>query len=485
MRVSGLSSGMDVDNIVKQMMTAQRVPLDKLNQKKQTLDWKRDMYKQVNSQLVDFRNNKLSSYKTTASMNAFKATVSGDTAAISVKASPIANQLPMKVTVSQLATQTSMTSTDKIGSKALTLNQLQSGEDSFNLTVKRGSKETNITFQKGDTVEAAIRKINTSDANVSAAYDESTGNITIKSNEYGKSNITFEGNILQAFNLTANATPGDNAKVKINNEDLEYTSNKFTINGVEVTLQAKSEPGKESLITTSVDSTKIVETIKSFIADYNATLELINGKLSEERYRDYSPLTDEQKKEMSEDDIKLWENKAKSGLLRNDGILEKVVSDMRNAVVGASIGGTSTFNLSSLGITTGQYYEGGKLKIADEDKLQKAIEENPDRVIELFNGSPDGKYKGLFNDIYDKTLGTLGDLSKRAGTDKYSKDITTAFNEDSIMGKELKEVKERISTLSKKLTAMESRYYSQFTAMEQAINKMNSQSSSLASFAAQ
>jgi len=35
----------------------------------------------------------------------------------------------------------------------------------------------------------------------------------------------------------------------------------------------------------------------------------INSVLTEERYRDYLPLTDDQKKAMSEDDIKLWEQK--------------------------------------------------------------------------------------------------------------------------------------------------------------------------------
>lgn len=40
-RISGLASGMDIDDIVSKLMKTERVPLDKLTQKKQTLEWQR------------------------------------------------------------------------------------------------------------------------------------------------------------------------------------------------------------------------------------------------------------------------------------------------------------------------------------------------------------------------------------------------------------------------------------------------------------
>lgn len=39
-RISGLASGMDIDEIVSKLMKTERVPLDKLTQKKQTLEWR-------------------------------------------------------------------------------------------------------------------------------------------------------------------------------------------------------------------------------------------------------------------------------------------------------------------------------------------------------------------------------------------------------------------------------------------------------------
>ncbi|WMT40660.1 flagellar filament capping protein FliD [Paenibacillus sp. D2_2] len=494
MRISGLASGMDIDSIVKQMMQAKRVPLDKLTQQKQTIEWKRDFYRQINSQLVDFRNNKLWKYKTSSELNPYKAEVSGDKDAISVKATSSTNQVKMTVEVQQLATQRSITSVSSLGNNVTKNTRLDSlagavgeGDDGkqFSLTVSRsGGKDVTLEFSSSDTIDSVIRKINSdTQANVTAALDETTGKITLKSKEYGNQNVDFGGNLMDAFNLSGSSyVGGDKAEVSINGSDpLEYSSNTFTVNGVEITLLAETEAGKPSIITSKTDSTKVLETIKSFISDYNSVLATINGKLNEERYRNFPPLTDEQKSGMKEDDIKRWQEKAQSGLLRNDEILTKAVWDMRDAVTRAEVKGAS-INLSSIGITTGEYYENGKL-VLDEDKLKKAIEDNPDAVLELFVGA-DGT-SGFFNKLYDNLMGPLESLSERAGTSKYSTSLTDAYNTESVMGKELKSVNDRISDLQKKLTTLESKYYSQFTAMETAINKMNSQSSSITNLLSQ
>ena len=52
MRISGLATGMDIDSIVKDMVRAKRIPYDKMSQKKQTLEWKRDQYREMNTLLL-------------------------------------------------------------------------------------------------------------------------------------------------------------------------------------------------------------------------------------------------------------------------------------------------------------------------------------------------------------------------------------------------------------------------------------------------
>lgn len=49
------------------------------------------------------------------------------------------------------------------------------------------------------------------------------------------------------------------------------------------------------------------------------------------------------------------------------------------------------------------------------------------------------------------------------------------------MGRMLKDYNSRINSLQDRLSDLETRYYKQFTAMETAMNKYNSQSSSLSS----
>jgi flagellar hook-associated protein 2 len=53
MRIGGLASGMDIDQIVKDLMKVERMPLDKLKLKKQLLEWQRDDYRSMNTLLQD------------------------------------------------------------------------------------------------------------------------------------------------------------------------------------------------------------------------------------------------------------------------------------------------------------------------------------------------------------------------------------------------------------------------------------------------
>lgn len=499
MRIAGLASGMDIDGLVEKMMSAKRAPLDKMAQQKQTLEWKRDYYRELNSKMVDLRNNKIWKYRSSNEMNPYKSTVSGDTNAISVKANATANQIDMSVEVIRLASQRSLTSTESLGTgvgKGTTLSSLGAASGAIELNVSRGSETVKIELSSVDTIDSAIRKINSNTkANVTAVFDEITKKITLKDKEFGKQTVQFTGSLTDVFKLNgATYEGGETAQVKLNGGDIkEYNSNVFTVNDVQITLNALTETGKPSVISTKTDSTKILETVKAFISDYNSVLEAINGKLEEERYRKFPPLTDLQKENMKEDDIKRWTEKAQSGLLRGDEILEQVVSKMRNDIVTSSVK-DSDMKLSSIGITTGAYYTNGKLILdeAGEEKLKKAIEEHPEEVMELFIGpsistdlDKNSVNRGLFNRLYDDLAGPLESLAERAGTSKNSTSLTAAYNTESVMGKQLTDLNQRISDMQKKLTDIEKSYYTKFTAMEQAINKLNSQTSSITNLLSQ
>ncbi|WP_018749978.1 flagellar filament capping protein FliD [Paenibacillus sanguinis] len=478
MRVSGLASGMDIDSMVKQLMSARRTPLNTLNQNKQILEWRRDNYKQVNSSLVDFRQNKIGNeYRKSSAMAMYTSEVTGNKEAISVRATNTTNMTTMEVQVNRLATQRTLSSEKLEGASLSTkLSTLQPEPEGGYYVQVNGKK---IAFSGSDSLKNVIDKINgDTSANAVASFDEASHKLVIKSRSFG-SGEEITSNLMP--NMTF--TDGNAAEVVINGETFTPNSNTITMNGVSITLLKTS--AESSTVTTKADGNKAVETIKSFIEDYNALIKELNSKISEKRYKNFAPLTAEQKKELEEDDIKLWTEKAKSGLLRGDTIISEGLSNMRNILIESSVKlGDKNISLPDIGITTGTYTENGKLYL-DEAKLQQAITENPDKVMEMFMGSTDGSSKGIFDKLYDTTLVTLERISDKAGTSKYNGDLTQTLNEQSTMGKELTDMEDRIANLAKKLTAMENNYYTKFNAMEQAINKLNSQSASITNLLAQ
>lgn len=98
---------------------------------------------------------------------------------------------------------------------------------------------------------------------------------------------------------------------------------------------------------------------------------------------------------MSDKEIELWEEKAKSGLLRSDSLLSSILSEMRMALGAAVERSGGAVSLRQMGITTGAWYEYGRLYL-DENKLRSALTEDPDAVRELFTQQGgEGKTAGI------------------------------------------------------------------------------------------
>ncbi len=519
MRISGLASGLDIDSIVKQLMTANKTKLNTLNQKKTTLEWQRDQYRNVTSKLVDFRNNKLFSYNMQSTMAAKTATVTGTTAAqaaVSAKATSGATTGSMTIEVKELATaaqlQFKVNDTFTAGT--------------FKIENGAGGSDT-IVVNAGDTISTVIANINKSNANVSAFYDSVSGKMSITSKVTGVGDIAIKddstGIVVNNYQETVDgqtvvfpkSISGTNASVTINGITTTRSSNTFTENGVEITLNAKNV-GSAATITTKTDTDAIINTIKSYLNDYNSILSMVTGKINEERYRTFKPLTSEQKKEMTDDDIKNWEAKATSGLLRNDSTLSKLVNDMRMASITAvKIDGqkikangsdpqyADMITLGDLGIDSGSWENRGQLSIVSESKLRAAIEADPDAVMKLFmqqskltdtdltdgtddtdklRKSPIAVDSGVFNRMSNALMTALDELSTKVGTSKYSSDATAAFSVSSQFGDLLRSLDTQITNENSRLNLLETSYYKKFTAMEKALNNYSSQSSSLSSF---
>lgn len=226
-------------------------------------------------------------------------------------------------------------------------------------------------------------------------------------------------------------------------------------------------------ITTERNVDTIVETLKNFVTDYNAMLDKLNGYVyADATYRDYDPLTSEQKKEMSDREIELWEEKAQEGLLRNDSDISYFLSQMRIALYTKP--SSSNFALYDIGIDTGSYSDRGKLTF-DETTLRKALADDPESVKNLFTDATSGLARQMAN-IMDQTAkistASPGTLVQTAGAKG-----TKIKSSDNDIYNRLKEIKDKIKDLQSKYETERERYWKMFTNMETNLSNLNTQSS--------
>ncbi|MGI6727416.1 MAG: flagellar filament capping protein FliD [Anaerovoracaceae bacterium] len=289
-----------------------------------------------------------------------------------------------------------------------------------------------------------------------------------------------QGNLLTAFGLTTGAekTEGKNAILTVNDQVIIRSSNSINIDGIKIDLLNTTEAGADPIkITMEADADSLLEPIKKFVEDYNSMMDLINGLTKEKVYSDYEPLTEEQKEEMTEEQIKKWEDKAKSGILRSDRILSSITSKLQSIIYGSAVeGGISLYNL---GITSAGYNENGKLKI-DETKLKEALASKSIEIRELFTSD-----EGIGNKMNDIILGaikTSGVKGSRGTLVEVAGVLATTSDTENNISKSIERTNKVIETLQKKLTAEETRMWSRFTAMEKALQQLNAQSMMLSQF---
>lgn len=485
MRIGGLASGMDIEQIVSDLMSVRRAPLDKLTQQKQRLEWQQEDYRSMNTELNNMRE-KLFNLKLSSTFSV-KTAVSSNTNVAQVTVSGIAVEGTYSLAVTQLAEGAFKTSLAALGS----------GEDKTTLAAQFGLSG-DIAFSingqqftvnaETESINSLVQKINNADIGVRASYDTTLDRFFLSTTETGsQAEITItDGADAGGTNLFSGAlkidttyVQGKDAVFKLNGADFAMASNDFIINGISYSLKGVSQTGTDGQpistnITVKTDTEQIFNNIMDFIRTYNETISKINSKLSEEYYRDFDPLTDDMREELDDDQIEKWTAKARSGLLRNDSLLTGVVSQLRTDIYSVVEGLSGEYNcLAKIGITTGTYSERGKLYV-DEDALRQTIVDDPDGIKELFTATSDdgnAKNEGIAARLYTDVLKGISRVTEKAG-------VNTDFSlvDNSAIGKRIRNMDDSIDDFEDRLEIIEQRYWKQFTAMEEALNRMNSQS---------
>lgn len=540
-RVSGLISGLDTDSIVQELVSAYSTKKEKYEKAQTKQEWKMDAWKTMNSKIYGFYTSSLSNMRMSTAYSLKTSSVSNSSIA-TVKASSSAVNGTQKMKVNKLASSAYMTggvvklSDDKndTGNKKVTGSTALS-----DMGIETGSKiavnDTEIEITDGMTVNQLISKFK--DAGINASFDETNqrffvnaktsgaeGEFTLMANNEGGFDALQKLGLFAAYTtekdtdgkqtvetaemtkyrkLLASGTDeqkklakkiieevengkvssdaarisGQDAEIVLNGATFTSSTGTFSINGLSITAMQVTAAGEEVSITTSNDTQGMYNKIKEFLGKYNELIKDMDTAYNAAAAKDYEPLTDDEKKDMSDNEIEKWETKIKDSLLRRDSTLGNTSSSLKSLMNTSFEINGKTYSLSSFGINTASYFsadtnEKGCLHIdgdaddattsGNEDKLMAAINEDPEVVAEFF--------QKLSTSVYN-------DLTKRMASSSVSS-IYTIYN-DKQMSSEYSDYKDKVSKWQEKLEYYEEFYYKKFSAMEKALSKLQSSTSSL------
>ena len=387
---------------------------------------------------------------------------------------------------------------DQIFNDKKTLNDLASAFSNSGANIQGGYDTVNDSFSLYNKTSGSANKIGLKANNDTSA--ELLNKLHLASYD-GQTN-TLGSAISFTKDTLTEAAVGTNAMATIDGKTYESDTNKLTVANVIYNfngVSAKNADGtyQASTISVSQDTDKIVDNVKKFVETYNSLIDSLNTKYREEKNTDYKPLTKKQEAEMTESQIDKWNEKAKSGLLYHDNNIYSIISDMREAlytkvdavdtVLTDAKGNKYSYNtMSSIGITPSTNQ--GHITL-DEEKLKKALTEDPDCVYQLFASDQDSTYisgstnknqsdtytsksdylnTGIANRLYNAMTTNISNLESYAGTSKETDD-------ESYLGKLITNMNTKMTSFQTLMKSYESKLYEKYDAMEVALSKLGTQ----------
>lgn len=493
-RIPGLATGIDTDQMVKDMLTADQERVDKVSQNQQISKWKQETYREIIKDMKSLYDKYFSSTSKDyiLSSKAFNTLTinSSNSSVITASANSGASNINYNFEVNKLAQSPQMIN-DKatngiIINKDSKLRDLGlNKETSFKVSIGNDNNSKVITIEEDDTIQDLINKVNGSmNGEIKMLFSDMTGKLTLTSNLTGESSVLkiidvekdSSGEFIDlgtsnslSFLGFDNEVKGSNAYVIVKDssgniiKSLNEEKNTFNIDGITYTLNGIGS----SSLNSSQDTSKVVDKMQNFINDYNKIVEKVYNSVTERKNRDYLPLTDSQREEMTEDQVKKWEEKAKSGILRNDSELRMFMNDIRQAMFSPleEMG----IRLSDIGINSAKdYNKQGQIEL-NVDQFTKYLQENG----ELTQKAISGVFNKVKDVIYKYAGSSNGVLVKKAGIERTSTDINNIFSN------QIKRQEEQMKSLIDKMKKKEQQLYSKFARLEAMMSKLNSQMSFL------
>ena len=348
---------------------------------------------------------------------------------------------------------------------------------------------TSIALTADSTVSDIISAVNNSNAGVKMTYVQSLDRFEFTSTDSGGEKA-ITGNIAasllgtEATVISASTEASMTVKYKDGTEmTLSSSTDSFSLDGLTIKVNESFVAGDPVTMSSKANTDAVLSGIKDMIKDYNDIVDIVNKEYSTKPNRNYLPLTDEQKEDMSESEIKAWDEKANTGMLFGDSDLASLSSDLRSVVLKD---GDSILAFEAIGITSSSSWKDNGKLIIDEDKLRTAIENDPESVQKLFVGETDAagvkisdgaadRLKTVMNS-YVRTEGSpKGILIEKAGHPSSPLSII-----NNSLYTQIKDIDTFVLKLKVRLQSEQTRYQTQFTNLETVISNLNSQSGWLA-----
>lgn len=417
-QLSGLASGLDTEAVITQLMALERAPRSRMELRQAATQARSDSLREIATRLTSLRSaaKELSSVTTWA---ATQSTESSDTTKVAAKRTGGAAPGGTTITVNSLATASQRTFdfTEQAGASSITIGAVS------------------VPLAAGAKLADAVSAVNNADAGVYAI--DVGGKLVLSSKTTGGGSVFTAAGAGLSNEVQRD---GADASITIGATTTPHASNVLTdvIPGIELTLRA---PGTVTVLVgaPAPDATAVEAKVKAFVESYNATVDLVRGKLNERRMPTAATLAD-----------------ARKGSLFNDTNLAGTLRSLR------SIAGDG---LSALGVSTG-----AATGTSNADAVAGKLTFDPTKLTTAMAAGP-AAVKTALEGFATSMEAALAPLAQAGGVLEGRIGSATS---------ELMRFKNQLAKFDDRLIRREDQLRKQFTALESALSKSNSVSADLA-----
>lgn len=446
--VSGLSSGINSEDIISKLMELERRPVTLLQSKQTAYNDKITVYSDLASKVSAFKT-AADALRTTSNFYAKKASVSDSTildASATNSASAGSYLITSHSTAGKIQLAQAEQKTHTAGTAALTTSVNGSGSNKVFQYTYAGAQRS-ITVADSTTLEGLRDLINSDSGNPGVAatiiYDGSVYKLALTGNDSGStktisidSGTTLDGTG-STVNLTSSAfttnQSAQDAKLRINGIDISSSSNTVSgvITGLTLTLKKETTSSVTAAVTNDTDSIK--KKIEDFVTAYNNVINYVASK-------------------------SVWNSTTKTGgPLFGDATARDVVRKLKEmAISTVSAASSDVDSLTEIGITTSS--KDGTLSINSTtlgDKLSSKI----DDVAKLFATTTTGIANQMWSYADTITKSTDGALTiRKSGLQSVVNNIAS-----------------NITTLETRLVKVEDDLRRRFSSLESLLSGLTSQ----------